>query len=82
MTTPYDKSLSEERPRVERMLSLSPWALREAVRSDYEATLERLRGQRYTLGEAELAYRKADEEREAAISDCSEAGLGPRRSTP
>lgn len=69
VTTPYEyKSLLEERPRVERILSLYPGPFSEAVRSDYEATLERLRGQRYTLGEAELAYRKADEEREAAVS--------------
>lgn len=70
LTTPYEyKSLLEEKPRVERMLSRYPGPFSEAVRGDFEATLERLRGRIYTLSEAELAYRKADEERAAAIAE-------------
>ncbi|HYH99419.1 hypothetical protein [Hyalangium sp.] len=70
LTTRYEyKSLLEERPRVERMISRYPGPFAEAVRSDFEATLERLRGPIYALGEAELAYRKADEERAAAITE-------------
>lgn len=69
LTTPYEyKSLLEERPRVERMMTRYPGPFAEAVRGDYEATLARLRGEAYALGEAELAYRKADEERAAAVS--------------
>jgi hypothetical protein len=70
LTTPYEyKTLLEERPRVERLISRYPGPFAEAVRSDFEATLARLRGQLYTLGEAELAYRKADEERAAAVAE-------------
>lgn len=69
LTTSYElKNLLEQQPRVELLLRKYPGAFADAVKADFDDAVAAMRGARFELGEAELAYRRADEERIAEIA--------------
>ena len=72
LTTQYElRTLLEQRPRVELLVKKYPGAFAATVKSDFDAALRSVQGQLYILTPADLAYRTADEERVAKISEAA-----------
>jgi hypothetical protein len=69
LTTPYElKTLLEQAPRVELLASKYPGAFADAVKADFDDAVAAMRGARFELTDADLAYRRADEERIAEVA--------------
>ena len=69
ITTQYElRTLLEQKPRVDLLVTKYPGRVASATESDFNTTVEALRGHLYSLTSSDLAYRKADEERYSAVA--------------
>lgn len=69
------RQLLEQAPRVDLLMQKYPGPFARTVRADFDAAVAAARGATFALSEADLAYRRADEERIAEVAAAGRAAF-------